>query len=382
LSAADVRFLLERHPTHLNLSPTGRRNCYRITPAGHVGVIAAPDTRLIIRPKVPLRSLFFLLDPGTAVTITDDRTTPVPGDETLTFLTSRLVQLLEERVAAGLHRGYTERAEQGSFLQGQLDVAAQLREVSPRRDQLHCRFEEFTADVLCNQLPKATAERVLRSPLIPEGVRSILRRALSPFESVGTTPLHADAFAAVTLNRLTESYRPLLDLCRLLVEGLGPSEDTGEFHCPTFLLDMERIFERHVTAAVVRGFANRERFAVAVQPWFRVAEPDASHPEVRIQPDVVVSRDGRPWLVVDAKWKRPGKIPLVTDDFYQVLAYCSALGVKRAALVYPGRRNRRWIYRVAQSGVCVEVYTLRVIGERAECEAAVVRLGRRLRHRS
>lgn len=379
LSSADVRYLLERHSHHLHLAPTGRRRIYQLTPAGHVGVIAAPDTRLVLRPKIPLQSLFFLLDPTAAIMLPSDETMPVPGSEAINFLAGRLAQLLEERAAAGLHHGYAERAESGPFLQGRLDVAAQMRDPAGRRDQLHCSFEEFTADVPCNQLPKETAVHLLRSPLLSDGVRSALRRALAPFEAVGPTTLAPEAFTRAAADRLTESYRPLLQLCWLLVEGLGPGEEVGGVHCPTFLLDMERIFERHVTAAVVRGFADRRRYSVAVQPQFRIVPADRTHAGVGVQPDVVVSRDGEPWQVVDAKWKRLDRNPLITEDFYQVLAYCTALGVHRATLVYPGKRDRRWTYRLERAGVRVDVRTLRVVGDRSECAAAVEQLRRRLR---
>lgn len=378
LSTADVDFLLARHRPHVEVLPTRDRNRYRLTPAGHVGVIAAPHTRLVIRPKLPLRSLFFLLDPTAPLLTADDQTTPVPGGEALNFLASRLAHLLEERAAAGLHRGYAQRDEPGPFLQGRLDVAAQVRDSSARRDQLHCRYDEFSADVPCNQVPRATAERVLGCPLVSERVRGALRRSLAPFELVRPVPLTPETFSRAQPDRLTEPYRPLLELCWFLVEGLAPGEDAGAVQCPTFLLDMERVFERHVTAGAVRAFAGQEGFTVAVQPEFRVTEPVAGHPGVRMRPDVVVSRDGEPRLVVDAKWKRLPKMPLITEDFYQVLAYCTALGVRRAVLVYPGRRNRTWRFRLTRPDVVVDVRTLRVVGEREECVAALERFGRRL----
>ena len=63
-----------------------------------------------------------------------------------------------------------------------------------------------------------------------------------------------------------------------------------------------------------------------------------SRPALEMRPDVTVYRDGRPTLVVDAKWKRPAGAPSPAD-LYQMLAYCTALGVGRAVLVYPGRRD-------------------------------------------
>src|SRR5262249_43078220 len=149
-------------------------------------------------------------------------TTPLPGNEALDFLAARLVQLLDERARAGLHRGYAERTDQGPFLQGRLDVAAQLREPSARKDVLHCSYEDFTTDIPCNQVPRATADLALQSPLLGDSVRAALRRSLRPYELVSPIALGPESFAA----RLPE-YRPLLDLCRLLAEGLMPGADAG-----------------------------------------------------------------------------------------------------------------------------------------------------------
>jgi 5-methylcytosine-specific restriction endonuclease McrBC regulatory subunit McrC len=153
--------------------------------------------------------------------------------------------------------------------------------------------------VPCNQVSRATAEHVLRCPLVANGVRTALRRALRPFETVNPAPLTADAFARATPDRLTEAYRPLLELCWLLVEGLGPGEDAGTLHCPTFLLDMERVFEA-ITNAVVRGFAERDRYTVAVQPPFQVIAADRTHAGVHAAGRDRLTRR-RTWLVVDAK---------------------------------------------------------------------------------
>lgn len=378
LSAADVDFLLAGHRAHVQVLPTRRRGRYRLTPTGHVGTIVAPDARLVIRPKVPVPDLFHLLDPTDPLPTVEDATAVAPGTEALNFLAGRLAHLLAERVAAGLHRAYAERAEQGPFLQGRLDVAAQLRDPNGRRDQLHCRYEEFTADVPCNQLPRATAELVLRSPLVADGVRSALRRSLQDLAGVTSVPLGPESFEAAGPDRLTEAYRPLLELCRLLADGLAPQEAAGAVACPAFLLDMERVFERYVTAGVVAAFAADPRAAVAVQPLLRMSPPVAGQPDVPMRPDAVIERPGGRPLVVDAKWKRLGR-SLVTADVYQVLAYATALGARRAVLVYPGRRDRTWTYPLPGAPETLVVHTLRVVGPRERCRRSLARLGRLLR---
>jgi predicted component of viral defense system (DUF524 family) len=101
-------------------------------------------------------------------------------------------------------------------------------------------------------------------------------------------------------------------------------------------------------------------------------------PDVQMRPDVLILRGEQPRLVVDAKWKRLTKGPLVTADVYQMLAYCAGLGVDRAVLVYPGRRDRCWEYTLARTPVRIEVRTLRVVGDRDACCRSLNRLGDRL----
>src|SRR5262249_40209231 len=151
----------------------------------------------------------------------------LPAAAGLDFLAGRLARLLNERAAVGLYRSYQERVDQGPFLQGQIDLPAQLRGSNGYKDRLHCRFEDFTTDVPCNQIPKATAELVLRSPLLGECVRGTLRRALEAFAAVTSIVVDRDSFPAGMTDRLSEPYRPLLDLCRILVESLGPGEHSG-----------------------------------------------------------------------------------------------------------------------------------------------------------
>jgi 5-methylcytosine-specific restriction endonuclease McrBC regulatory subunit McrC len=116
-----------------------------------------------------------------------------------------------------------------------------------------------------------------------------------------------------------------------------------------------------------------------VQPTFTASPSRPGRPDVAMRPDVLIDRDGRRALIVDAKWKRLPGAALVTADFYQVLAYATALGVPHAVLVYPGRHDRAWEYDFPGSPVRVTVRTLRVVGSGEACALSLRRFGRALR---
>ncbi len=378
LTPSDVAFLLEYHRGHVELAPTGRRDRFRLTALGCAGVLVAPMCRIIIRPKIPLVNVFAMLDPLAAVPTVMDAITPRTGTEVLEFLAGQLAQRLAERVAAGLHRTYRKQREQGTVLHGRLDLPAQLREAPGRKDQLHSQYDELSADVPCNQAVKATAEYLLASPLLGAEVRAALRTVLAGFMGVSSVPLSARLWETIAAERLPAEYRSLLDLCRLLADSLMPGGAAGPTPAPSFLLDMERVFERHVTRGVVDGFADSRNHTVGVQVTHTVNQPIAQQPDLTMRPDLTIDRDGRTLLVVDAKWKRfPGNAE--TADLYQMLAYGTALGAEGVVLVYPGRKWRTGEYRFRHTPLRLTMCTLRVGGSREACLRSVRRLARALK---
>jgi 5-methylcytosine-specific restriction enzyme subunit McrC len=278
---------------------------------------------------------------------------------------------MTERTAAGLHRAYAERSDEGPFLHGRLDLPAHLRDQSGRKDRLHCCYEDFTADVPCNQLARATAELVCSSPLLGETVKQALQQAHKGFTGVTSAPLCPDLFQAAEPTALTENYRALFDLCRLLADGLTPGQRAGPLPCPAFLLDMERVFEHYCVSSCVRHWHSRPeiraRYSAAIQPLHRIGD-------LILRPDLVLHRDNVPVLVLDAKWKKDA----VQQDIYQVLAYSAALGVWQAVLVYPGRRDSKRTYAFEAANITLTIRKVRVLGTREQCQRSARRLAQSL----
>jgi 5-methylcytosine-specific restriction enzyme subunit McrC len=373
LRRTDADHLLAEHRGHVEIVPHGERGTYRLTARGFVGVIPTPHRRLVLRPKLPAVNVFHLLDPFAPMPAFVNRSTPIDGTRILDVLAARLAVLLRDRATAGLRHHYAERADVTAALLGRLDLAAQLRADSARRDRLHCRYDEFTADVPCNRLPKAVAERLLDRADLSAVVKANLRNGLAAWADVESVPLTAELYAAQAPPQVSSGYVSLLDLCRLLVDGLQSGDAVGARAGPAFLLDMERVFERYVTVGIDRHLTD-----CTPQPLVRVSPPRLGQPDFRVRPDVLIGPPGRPRLVLDVKWKRLSRAALTGEDVYQVLAHAAVLGAPRAVLVYPGRHNRRWRYPTA-GGPTLDVVTLRIVGDRPACERSLRRLARWLR---
>lgn len=378
LAPEDVAFLLDHHRGRLEVLPTGRRDRYRLTALGCVGILVTPTCRFVIRPKIPLANVLAMLDPLADFPIQSDRIAAEKGTEALDFLADQLARRMAERVAAGLHRAYRQQSEQGTVLYGSLDLPAQLREAPGRKDQLHSQYDELSIDLPCNRIVKATAEMLSASSLLSAEVRAALRQALAGFEGVCSVPLSPCLWDELYVGTIREEYRPMLDLCRLLADSLALNDAAGNMPAPSFLLDLERVFELHVTRGIVEAFAQIPNCTVGVQVTHTVSEPAVDQPDITMRPDLTIDCDGRRVLVIDAKWKRLPRLA-ETTDLYQVMAYGTALGAEGVVLVYPGRRWSIREYRLTRSPLRLMICTLPVGGTRAACVRSVRRLARALK---
>lgn len=349
LLADDIDFLLTQHAAQLELRPTGRRGVVRVTPRGYVGVIEAPSSRLEIEPKIPLVNLLHLLDPDEVIGVR------AGSGGLLELLAGRFAQMLGQQLALGLRGGYVEQAEALPHLRGRLDMAAQMREVSG--DRLHCRFEELSTDTSWNRQFKAIAQRLEQSSMVSDSTRLMLRASLANMSGIDADEPSEAALTEALRRPDLADQRGLLELARLLIGGSA-----------SYLIDLERAFERYITRGLIDTCAGSD-FQIDVQPSFAF-HSSADQPELRVRPDVVLRCDGRALIVVDAKWKRLCSGP-ESADVHQALAYAVALEVPCVVLVYPGTRNRCWSYQVQE--VELRIQRLQVRGNRDSMRAAMQR---------
>ncbi|MYB09631.1 MAG: hypothetical protein F4Y28_06595 [Acidimicrobiia bacterium] len=328
LSESQSRRLASVGKGAITVEPEAKHGYYSITAQNMVGTLVVDDLRVLIRPKIRPENLFLLLEVG----LNPDAWRQEAFDyatsaNLLPSVIAFYARTLETTLARGLLRSYRHTEERLLALRGRIDMAGQFRQAGIRVP-VACRFDEYTSDIAENRYLKAATRLALRIPgVAPEDRQRLLREVVS-LEDVADVRVEPDELDRIAFTRLNAHYQPALRLARLLLASLTLTDQLGKRAASSFLVDMNQLFENFVTQRL-RG-ALRGRLEVASQ----LSTYLATRNQVLIRPDLVFRRQGHEVYVADIKYKLTGDAQARTSDYYQLLAYTTALDLPEGLLIY------------------------------------------------
>lgn len=238
------------------------------------------------------------------------------------------------------HR-YVEVEERTGFLRGKLLTERELAGTSTLTARYACRYEIFTPDHLLNQILKHCNGLLLAQTETPS-TKTLLEENAARLAEVSDRRALPGDLRRVHLNRLDQEYEPLLNMCRLLVEGHAPGMETGEVEQLAFVFDMNLLFEEFVAE-----FLRRHRESIETSDGRRLRKVERQRRlgklfgEFDMRVDLVLEDYEGERFLVDTKYKAldPSKdhAGLSQGDFYQMYAYGRAgeEKYKETFLLYP-----------------------------------------------
>ena len=345
------------------------RRGLRVRTRSWVGVVRLPTVEIRIAPKVTddrlglVRLLEYTSGLDALTRLPDGATLEASGDNLLELLVLLFAEATERALRRGLLSGYVEREDDLPMVRGRILGDRQVIERFGQLDRIVCRFDELEHDIVENRLLAAalrvTSSRITSVPLQQRISR--LRGVLEPICDTDHLDLAA-ARATLTYDRLNAHYETAHRMAWLLLDALGIDDllAPGETRSFSFLLDMNRLFERFVTRVVEQVLPVTRYRATSQIPFSSVVwNVSSQRPYTRIIPDVVVERRGDPGgrVAIDAKYKLYDEHGFDQGDIYQAFLYAFAIGatgstgVPTCLLVYPAtveelRRTRLRIRRL------------------------------------
>ena len=257
----------------------------------------------------------------------------------------------------GLLPGYVVVEESSLVLRGRLLESAQLSRHHGLPLPLEIRHDEFTVDIPENQILRTACERMLLVPRVSPQAQVRLRRLLRQF-SVVATIRRDDPMPLWQATRLNARYHVALRLAEPVLRATS-AEQEGSHPVAVngFLLNMPQLFEDFVTVAL-REAIERD-YGGIVQGQWRGHLDEGNRVDLR--PDIVWWKDGVSAAVADAKYKAEKPSGYPNADLYQLLAYCTVLGLKVGHLIYAAGNEEaiRHVVRGADVAIICHALDLR-----------------------
>lgn len=352
----------------IGITPGRRRDTWNLKATSYVGAVRVGDLVVMIRPKIPLENLFYMLSAGEG---TVDFGTGLVGfeeDELLPALAAFYERLVAHTLRRGVLKAYKEHNEMLVALRGRIDIPAMLR-TGGMPAPISCRFDELSIDIPENQILRAAADILATYPDISPMVRRNLRRTVGGLD--GVEVVDPRAVPSVNLTRLNRYYEPALRMAQVILRSGGIKDRSGRLEASTFLIDMNHLFERFVTVQLRRLLAGKLEVRDQVKTYL-----DTGH-QVTMYPDLVFYRRGEPVLVADVKYKVTDNGQGRNADYYQLLAYCTALDLDSGVLIYTDDAEA---FKIGVQHGPIEMlsFPLDLGGSRSAIESALGHLARSL----
>ncbi len=207
-----------------------------------------------------------------------------------------------QQLKHGLYREYVNKSDNLTTLRGKLDVPGTVKNKLQHKQKLFCDYDELSENNLMNQVIKTTMMLLLKQKNVKLDNKTVLKKDLLFFDSVDYIEPAIIKWDRIRYQRNNQSYRMLLNICRLIIDGLLLSTEEGTIKMATFLDDqrMSHLYEKFILE------------------YFRY-----HHPELRANPDQVqwnLDDDNDMWLpnmITDITLKsRDGRVLILDAKYY------------------------------------------------------------------
>lgn len=321
-----------------------------------VGSVRVGTTELHIHPKLPIKRVLFLLGYAVGRGKWQDDTVGLREEKTLVPAVAQpLWRQTQIALAPGVLQGYRQDDAVSTVLRGRIRETDQLYQGHGLRTPLHIRYDELTVDIPENQILRTALERMLTMPGVDKESRGMLGMLLARLAGVQGIP-RGGAAPQWTPNRLNARYQSALQLAEVVLRESSVEHGRGVIAANGFVLEMEDVFEDFVRVAVGEELKRRLGGEYWKETDFRLDKGGV----LKMEPDLVwgPSKHQRA-AVVDAKYfSERKKLGGDRDGVYQMIAYCTALGLNRGHLVYAMGRSVPTRHVIRNAGLEIVCHAL------------------------
>ena len=248
----------------------------------------------------------------------------VENFENISELLSEILAIgVSKQIKQSLVKDYIEISETTSSIKGKINITDSINEQSFINGQLNCTYDEFSLNCYLNKILKSTFNVLIKSDISRKRKKK-LKNLLMYFREVDLIDVNSINWK-IRFDRNNQTYKMLINICYLVINGLIHSEKVGDKKLMEFFdnQQMSSLYEKFLLNYFKKEHPNILTHAPQID-WQIDDGIDLLLPKMKT--DVTLEYQNK-ILIIDAKFysqntlRNYGKNIHNTSNLYQIFAY-------------------------------------------------------------
>ena len=278
--------------------------------------------------NIPIRNIYYMLSYAyQTLNLSEYKKIGTEKFENVQELYAEILSIgIPVLIRGGLSKDYISVEETSGVIKGKIDINSTVKKNALVNKKVAVVYDEFSENILLNQIIKATLVYLSRSNKISRKMRRVFYGFLPYFTEVSDVELELKLWRNVRYDRQNIRYQFIIDVCRYLYEQLLFDESSTS-QMMKEVQDEQRLsslYEKFIYA-----FFKRETKYIVSHPRIQWHVDDEFTDALPImQTDLVLQKDEKT-LIVDAKFYSDnmvarfegGAAKQKSGNLYQIFTY-------------------------------------------------------------
>lgn len=246
-------------------------------------------------------------------------------DEMYDLLAAILAKGIGIQLKQGLYREYINRQEELSVLRGKINMSGTIKNQLVHKRVLTCDFDDLSENNLFNQIIKTTVILLLKNAKVKSKYKDDLKKKMLFFSNIDFLEPTSIRWSSIRFQRNNQTYRMLISICQLILEGMLMTTDIGEYRLASFIDEqrMCRLYEKFILEYYSRHYPELKVSASQI-PW---SVDDGVRTMLPMMQSDIHLQKGNTVLIIDAKYyshttqTQYDKHTLHSNNMYQIFTY-------------------------------------------------------------
>ena len=209
-----------------------------------------------------------------------------------------LILGLSKQIKQGLFKDYIDVSEATSTVHGKINITESIKPQNIINKKIQCSYDEFSFNSYFNKIIKTTLTILLKAD-ITDLRKHKIKNIIFYFRDVDVVDINEINWK-IRYDRSNQTYRLLIGICYLIINGLMQSETEGEHKLMKFFDDarMSTLYEKFILNYYIKEHPEIKTHSPKIE-WQLDDEEDYLLP--KMQTDVTLEYENK-ILIIDAKF--------------------------------------------------------------------------------